>query len=95
MLYDQSSNLNDFHVFGSLCFPFTIENNGSKLDARVRKCVFVGYKVGTKSYIIFICQTKKYLCQEILFFYENIFSYKASNIVQDEIIFPLRRLLSS
>ncbi|RDY10903.1 Copia protein, partial [Mucuna pruriens] len=47
-LYRYSPNLQDFNVFGSLCFTSTLPNNRTKLDPYARKSLFLGYKLGIK-----------------------------------------------
>lgn len=53
MLHQQPPTLLDLKVFGSLCYVSTLEHNRTKLDPRAKKCVFLGFKFGTKGYIVF------------------------------------------
>jgi len=48
MLYKTPSDFNQLKVFGYLCYASTLSKNRSKLDPRTSKCVFIGFKWGTK-----------------------------------------------
>lgn len=51
-LYDKKPDLNTFKVFGFLVFSYAIQAYRTKLDARTKKYVFLGYKSGYKCYIL-------------------------------------------
>jgi len=48
MLYKTKTDFNGLKVFGSLCYASTLSTNKRKFDPRVSKCVFIGFKRGTK-----------------------------------------------
>jgi len=52
ILYKKPPTYLNLKVFGTLCFASTLENNRTKLDPRARKCVFLGFKVGVKGYVL-------------------------------------------
>ncbi|RDX76898.1 hypothetical protein CR513_43062, partial [Mucuna pruriens] len=51
LLYGTIPDLSNIKVFGSLCFVSTLPQLRSKLDARAKKCVFLGFKVGIEAYL--------------------------------------------
>jgi len=52
MLYKTEADFNGLKVFGSLCYASTFLTNRTKFDPRASKCVFIGFKRGTKLYIL-------------------------------------------
>jgi len=48
MLYKTETNFNGLKVFGSLCYASSLSTNRRKFDPRASKCVFIGFKRGTK-----------------------------------------------
>ena len=43
MLYKEKPNVKDFKVFGSICYVHIPDSQRTKLDAKARKCIFIGY----------------------------------------------------
>jgi len=52
MLYKTAANFNQIKVFASLCYSSTLPTNRKKFDPRTSKCVFIGFKIGTKGYVL-------------------------------------------
>jgi len=59
MFYKTSPDFNQLKVFGSLCYANTLLTNRSKFDPRTSKCVFIGFKKGTKGYILLNIQSRE------------------------------------
>jgi len=52
MFYKTAANFNALKVFGSLCYVNTLSTNKRKIDLRASKWVFIGFKRGTKGYVL-------------------------------------------
>ena len=52
MLYKSATNFNGLKVFKSSCYASTLSTNKRRFYLRASKCVFIGFKMGTKGYIL-------------------------------------------
>jgi hypothetical protein len=52
-------SLTHLNVFGCEAYVHVPKENGSKLDKKVEKCIFIGYKDGLKGYKLWKPETKK------------------------------------
>ena len=52
LLYQAKPDLTSLKVFGCLSYCSTLTSQRSKFDLRSHKCVFVGYKTGTKGFLL-------------------------------------------
>ena len=55
MLTGRKPDLRNMHVFGTTCFGY--EQNKTKLDARCKKGVFVGYDKNSPAYLVYHSDT--------------------------------------
>jgi len=62
-------------LFGLCKFSTT---RRTKLDSRSLKCVFLGYKSGTKGYVLYDLHSKSIFVTRNVIFHENIFPYSFS-----------------
>ena len=58
MLYKTKADFNGLKVFSSLCYANTLSTNRRKFDPRASKCLFIGFKRGTKGYILLNIQSR-------------------------------------
>ena len=75
VLYNEIPHLSNLKVFGCLCFISTVTAHWKKLDSRARKCIFLGYKPGTKGYTVYDLKTREIFVSIHAYFYEHIFPY--------------------
>jgi len=83
MLYHKPPVFVDLKVFGSLCFVSTLEQHRTKLDPRARKCIFMGYRYGTKGYLTFDLHSREIVLSRNVIFHESIFPYSTFSGVVD------------
>jgi len=88
MLYKTPQDFNQLKVFGSLCYASTLSTNRSKFEPRASKCVFIGFKKGTKGYILLNIQSREIFVSRDVVFYEHVFPYQRVEDTSNEIDSP-------
>ena len=73
LLHNTLPDYTQFKVFGSLCFACTSSAHRTKFDSRAHKCVFLGFKNGTKGYVLLDIHTHRIFISSHVIFYESIF----------------------
>jgi len=73
LLYKRETDLSVLKVFGCLCFVSTLTNNRSKFDSRSKKCIFLGFKVRIKGYIVLDVKTREIFISRNVVFHEETF----------------------
>jgi len=101
MLYKTAT---DFKVFGSLWYASTLSTNKQKFDPRASKCVFIGFKRGTKICVLLNVKSREIFVSRDVVFYENVFPYQRvkdtsnetnSPNIYDQILFTEDQLVLS
>jgi len=87
MFYKTPPDLNQLMVFGSLCYASTLSTNRSKFDSGASKCVFIGFKSGTKGYILLNIQSREILCLGMLSAMNMFFHSKGLRILAMKLTF--------
>lgn len=72
-LHGTKPNISYLRIFGCVCYVHVNENKCTKLDPRSRKCVFLGYKNGTKGYIVFDIKRREIAISQNIIFNETKF----------------------
>jgi hypothetical protein len=75
VLHHKLPTLDHIRVFGSLCYVSTLTANRSKFAPRARRCVFIGFKPGTKGYVAYDLNTKEIVVSRNVEFHELILPY--------------------
>jgi hypothetical protein len=78
LLYGSLPDIHSFKVFGCLCFASTLLAHRSKLQSRARKYVFLGYKSGTKGYVLYDLDTREIFVSRNVVFHELLLPYNSS-----------------
>jgi len=76
MFYKTATNFNGLKVFGSLYYASNLSTNRRKFDPRASKCVFIGFKRGTKGYVLLNIQSREFFVSRDVIFYEHVFPYQ-------------------
>jgi len=67
-------NVHQLKLFGSFCYSSTLPTNEKKFDPKPSKCVFIGFKRGTKGYVLLNIQSREIFVYRDVLFYEHIIS---------------------
>jgi len=79
ILYDFSPNLTFIKVFGFEVFASTLTHNRTKLDPRVRRCVYLGHRWGIKGSLLYDIHTREFFLSINVSFNKNSFPFKHIN----------------
>ena len=77
--FGHNPNLNEFKVFGCLCYASTLQNHRTKLDSRAKKSIFLGYKQSVKGAILLDLNTKNIFISRNVTYHEHILPYSNSS----------------
>jgi len=82
VIYKHVRDLLNLRAFGYVCFAFTVENNKNKFHPRLGSAFFLGFKFGTKEYVVININTRE------LFVSRTIELFVSRNVVFHDHTFP-------
>ncbi|KAG6468161.1 hypothetical protein ZIOFF_072732 [Zingiber officinale] len=83
LLFDAKPNVKYLRVFGSICYVHVSDSQRSKLDAKVIKCIFVGYDEQRKGWRCMDPTTNKCVVSRDVIF-DEISSHDSADINKEE-----------
>lgn len=66
-------------MFGSLCYSTSLDSHRTKLAARAKKFVFLGYSIAFKGFVLLDIHTREIHISRHVSFHEYIFPYPPSS----------------
>ena len=79
VLFKQPPSMMHLKVFGCLSYATSLQAHRTKFNPRARKAIFLGYKEGTKGYILYDLANHNFFISRNVVFYENVFPYKLAS----------------
>lgn len=71
----KAPSYDNIRTFGTLCFARKITRNRDKFDERGTRCLFLGYPMGKKGWLVFDLTTEKTFISRDVIFHEEKFPY--------------------
>lgn len=75
MIFNKEHDLYSLKVFGYLTYDATIQSQRTNLDPRGRKCIFLGFKQGTKGVILLDLNNHDIFTSRNITHHEHIFPF--------------------
>lgn len=76
ILYNTVPDLTNLKIFGTLCFVSTLTSHRKKFDPRATKCIFLGFKPGTKGFVTYDLKSRVISISRNVTFHEHIYPFK-------------------
>jgi len=80
ILYEHPFDMKQLHIFGCLCYAFTITANRTKLDPKTKPGLFLNLKPNVKGYVIYDLSSHCIHVSRNVIFYEEQFPFKTKQL---------------
>lgn len=78
LLHNKIPDIDSFKVFGCLCYSTSLQAHITKLSARARKSVFLGYTIGFKGFVLLDVHSREIHISRHVSFHDHILPYPAN-----------------
>lgn len=75
LIYGSAPSYDNLCTFGALCYARRIARNKDKFWDRIIKCIFIGYPVGQKGWLVYDLETERSFVSLDVIFYESQFLF--------------------
>lgn len=84
MIFGEKPTVKHLRVFGSICYVHVPKSRRSKLDAKAKKCIFVGYDVRKKGWKCLDPKTHSFVVSRDVVFDEISSYYGLQSVFPDD-----------
>lgn len=75
VLFSKEPSYDNIRVFGCLCYALMAPKSSDKMEARGRRCVFIGYPPNQKGYKLYDLTTHTTFSSKDVVFHEHVFPF--------------------